>query len=47
MSEFLNFMIEYLGKTESEFDNVLACLSVTQMGSNHEENKSRKSRYTL
>ena len=28
-SNFLNFVIEYLGKIETEFENILACLSGT------------------
>ena len=31
-------MIEYLGEIETEFDNILACLSVAQMSWNHEKN---------
>ena len=42
-----NFMIEYLGEIETELENNLACLSGTQMGSNHERNGGRKSRDTL
>ena len=37
-SEFPNFMI---GEIETEFDNILACLSGTQMVSNSEAQKSR------
>ena len=33
-----NFVIEYLNKIETEFENTLACLSGAQMGSNHEKN---------
>ena len=29
-------MIEYLGQIDTEFENILACLSVAQMDSNHE-----------
>ena len=36
-SNFSNFVIEYLGEIETEFKNTLACLSVSQMGSNHEK----------
>ena len=36
-SNFSNFVIEYLGKIETEFENT-ACLSEAQMGSNHEKN---------
>ena len=35
-SIFSNFEIEYLGEIETE--NILACLSGAQMGSNHEKN---------
>ena len=34
-SNFSNFAIEYLGKIE--FENILACLSGAQMGTNHEK----------
>ena len=34
-SNFLNFVIEYLGKIEIELENTLACLSGAQVGSNH------------
>ena len=37
-SNFSNFVIEYLGEIETEFKNILACLSGAQMGSNHEKN---------
>ena len=37
-SIFSNFVIEYLGEIETEFENILACLSGAQMGSNHEKN---------
>ena len=37
-SNFSNFVIEYLGEIEAEFENTLACLSGAQMGSNHEKN---------
>ena len=40
-------MIEYLGKIKTEFETTLACLSRTQIGSNHEKNEGRKSRDTL
>ena len=30
-SECSNFLIEYLGEIKTEFDNILACLSVAQM----------------
>ena len=40
-------MIKYLGEIETELENNLACLSGTQMGSNHERNGGRKSRDTL
>ena len=32
-----HFVIEYLGEIETEFENTLGCLSVAQMGSNHEK----------
>ena len=44
---FSNFVIEYLGKIKTEFENTLACLSGAQMGSNHEKTGGRKSRDTL
>ena len=52
MSEFpalncSNFVIKYLGEMETEFKNTLACLSGTQMGSNHEKNGGQKSLDTL
>ena len=34
-SNFLNFVIEYLGKIEIELENTSACLSGAQVGSNH------------
>ena len=37
-SIFSNFVIEYLGEIETEFENILACLSGAQMVSNHEKN---------
>ena len=46
-SIFSNFLIEYLGKIETEFKNTLACLSEAQMGLNHEKNRGRKSCDTL
>ena len=46
-SNFSNFVIEYLGKIETEFENTLARLSGAQMGSNHEKTEGRKSRDTL
>ena len=42
MSNFSNFVIEYLGEIETEFENTLPCLSGAQMGSNHEKNGSQK-----
>ena len=36
-SNFLNFVIEYLGEIETEFKNTLACLLGAQIGSNHEK----------
>ena len=47
MSNFSNFVIEYLGEIETEFENTLPCLSGAQMGSNHGNNSGRKSRDTL
>ena len=44
---FFNFVIEYLGKIETEFENTLACLSGAQIGSKHEKNGGRKSHDTL
>ena len=38
---------EYLGKIETEFENILACLSGAQMGWYHEKTGRRKSRDTL
>ena len=32
-----NFVIEYLNEIETEFENTLACLSVAQIGLNHEK----------
>ena len=46
-SNFSNLVIEYLGKIETEFDNILVCLSGAQMGSNHAKNGGRKSHDTL
>ena len=37
-SNFSNFVIEYLGKIETEFVNTLACLPGAQMGSSNEKN---------
>ena len=34
-SNFSNFVIEYLEKIETEFENILACLSGAQIGLNH------------
>ena len=33
-----NFVIKYLDEIKTEFENTLACLSVAQIGSNHEKN---------
>ena len=30
-----NFMIQFLGETEREFENILTCLFDAQKGSNH------------
>ena len=46
-SNFSNFVIEYPGKIETVFENILACLSGAYMGSNHEKSGGRKSRDTL
>ena len=46
-SNFSNFVIKYLGKIKTEFKNTLACLSETQMGSNHEKIGGLKSHDTL
>ena len=37
-SIFSNFVIEYLGEIETEFENTSACWSGAQMDSNHEKN---------
>ena len=42
-SKLLNFMIEYLGEIETEFENTLASLSLAKMGSHHEKNWGQKS----
>ena len=34
-SNFSNFVIKYLGKIKTEFENTSPCLSGAQMGSNH------------
>ena len=36
-SNFLNFVIEYIGEIKTEFENTLPCLSEAQMASNHEK----------
>ena len=41
------FKFEYLGEIETQFENILACLSGAYMGANHEKNGGRKSRDTL
>ena len=46
-SNFSNLVIEYLGKIETEFENILVCLSGAQTGSNHAKNGGRKSCDTL
>ena len=46
-SNFSNFVIEYLGEIETEFENTLAYLSGAQMSSNREKNEGRKFRDTL
>ena len=40
-SNFSIFVIEYLGVIETEFENILACLSRAQMGSNPEKTGGR------
>ena len=35
VSNFSNFVMEYLGEIETEFDNTLACFSGAQIGSTH------------
>ena len=44
---FSNVVIEYLGEIETEFENILACLSRAQIGWAHEQNGGRKSHDTL
>ena len=44
---FLNFVIEYFGEIETEFENTEACLSGAWMNSFHDKNGGRKSRDTL
>ena len=46
-SEFSNFLIEYIGKIKTEFENTLACLSGALMSSNRGKNRGRKFRGTL
>ena len=46
-SNFLNFVIEYLGEIETKLESLLACLSGAYMGSNYEKIESRKSRDTF
>ena len=36
-SNFSNFVIEYLGEIETEFENTLACLSGAWKSLNHEK----------
>ena len=36
-SNFSNFVIEYLDKIETKYENTLACLSGAWMGSNHKK----------
>ena len=36
-SNFSNFVIEYLGKIETKFENTLDCFLGAQMDSNHEK----------
>ena len=45
-SNFSNFVIEYLGEIETEFENTLACLSGAQIGSNQEKWRSKISWHT-
>ena len=42
-----NLSLAWRGKIEKEFENILACLSGAQMGSNHEKSKGQKSRELL
>ena len=42
-SNFSDFMIEYLGGIETEFENTSASYSGAKMGLNHEKNGGRKS----
>ena len=44
-SNFSNFVIEYLGEMETEFENTLACLSGAQIGLNHEKMEVDCNRY--
>ena len=46
-SNFSNFLIDNISEIKTEFENTLPCLSGAQMGSNHEQNRGRKSRDTL
>ena len=41
-SNFSNFVIEYLGELETEFENTLVSLSGAQMGSNYGKNLRSK-----
>ena len=41
-SIFSNFVMEYFGEIETEFEHTLACLSLAWMGSNHEKNGGNK-----
>ena len=43
----ISYEFKYLGEIETQFENTLRCLSGSQMGSNHEKNRGRKSRDTL
>ena len=44
---FSNFVIDYLGEIDTQFENTLACLSGAQRGSNQEKNwRSKISRHT-
>ena len=43
-SIFSNFVIEYLGEIETEFENTLACLSGAQMGWNWNHKKKWRSK---
>ena len=41
-SNFSAFVIQYLGKIETEFENTLACLSGAQLGLNKKNHLTQK-----